>query len=99
MESVLLPLIRNEVIEGFDISLPILVSLDKDPASLTAAELAQINNAQSHRVVEVMIEYADPGRGSSPTARQAHPGRRVARLFVSPLLTRSTKGVSVAFSF
>lgn len=60
MESVLEPLVRNEVIEGYDITIPILILLDKDPASLTAAELAQINNAQSQRVVEVMVavDYA-----------------------------------------
>jgi hypothetical protein len=60
MEAVLQPLIRNEVIEGFEILIPILVLLDKDPASLTAAELTQINNAQSQRVVEVVIavDYA-----------------------------------------
>jgi hypothetical protein len=60
MEAILEPLVRNEVIEGYDILIPILVLLDKDPASLTAAELNQINNAQSQRVVEVLcaVDYA-----------------------------------------
>jgi hypothetical protein len=60
MEAVLQPLVRNEVIEGYDILIPVLVLLDKDPASLTAAELTQINNAQSQRVVEVLVavDYA-----------------------------------------
>jgi hypothetical protein len=60
MEAVLEPLVRNEVIEGYDVVVPILVLLDKDPASLTAAELAQINNAQAQRVVEVLVavDYA-----------------------------------------
>jgi hypothetical protein len=60
MEAVLEPLVRNEVIEGYDVVVPILVLLDKDPASLTAAELIQINNAQAQRVVEVLIavDYA-----------------------------------------
>jgi hypothetical protein len=60
MESVLEPLVRNEVIEGYTITIPVLTLLDKDPNSLTAAELAQINNAQNQRVVEVLIavDYA-----------------------------------------
>jgi hypothetical protein len=60
MESVLQPLVRNEVIEGFDITIPVLILLDKDPNTLTAGELAQINNAQSQRVVEVLVavDYA-----------------------------------------
>jgi hypothetical protein len=60
MEAVLEPLVRNEVIEGYEVVVPILVLLDKDPASLTAAELTQINNAQAQRVVEVLIavDYA-----------------------------------------
>jgi len=34
--------------------------LDKDPATLTAEELAEINNAHAQRVVEVLaaVEYA-----------------------------------------
>jgi hypothetical protein len=60
MEAVLDPLVRNEVIEGYDIVIPILILLDKDPATLTASELTQINNAQSQRVVEVLVavDYA-----------------------------------------
>ncbi|MFE5813185.1 hypothetical protein ACFQ6S_07260 [Streptomyces sp. NPDC056479] len=60
LESVLQPLEQNEVIEGFDITIPLITLLDKDPNSLTAAELNQINNAQSQRVVEVLIavDYA-----------------------------------------
>lgn len=60
MESVLEPLVKSEVIEGYTIMIPILILLDRDPNSLTVAELAQINNAQSQRVVEVLIavDYA-----------------------------------------
>ena len=60
MESVVDPLVRNEVIEGYDIVIPILSLLDKDPSTLTASELAQINNAQSERVVQVLVavDYA-----------------------------------------
>jgi len=60
MEAVLEPLVRAEVIEGYDIVIPILTLLDKDPNILTPAELNQINNAQSQRVVEVLVavDYA-----------------------------------------
>ena len=60
MEAVLDPLIRQEVIEDFDITVPILNLLDKDPNSLTPSEVQQINNAQNDRVVEVLaaLDYA-----------------------------------------
>ena len=60
MEAVLQPLVQNEVIEGFTITIPLKTLLDKDPNTLTPAELNQINNAQNQRVVEVLVavDYA-----------------------------------------
>ncbi len=60
MTAVLEPLKQREVIEGYDIFLPLLVLLDKDPLSLTDAELQQINNAQNDRTVEAIVsaDYA-----------------------------------------
>ena len=60
MEAVLEPLVRGEVIEGYDIVIPILILLDKDPNTLTVGQLQQINDAQSQRVVEVLaaVDYA-----------------------------------------
>jgi hypothetical protein len=60
MEAVLEPLVRQGVIEGYDIVIPILGLLDKPPASLSAAELAQVQNAQAQRVLEalVAVDYA-----------------------------------------
>jgi hypothetical protein len=60
MEAVLEPYVSNEVIESYDIVIPVLILLDKDPASLTSTELTVIQNAQSDRVVEVLVavEYA-----------------------------------------
>ena len=60
MEAVLEPLVRNEVIEGFEIIVPVLTLLDRDPATLTPGELQQIRDAQDQRVVEVMtaVDYA-----------------------------------------
>ena len=60
LEAVLDPQVQQHVIEGYDITVPILGLLDKPPAGLTAAELAQINAAQNDRVVEVLaaVDYA-----------------------------------------
>ncbi|WP_460060550.1 hypothetical protein [Streptomyces sp. YKOK-I1] len=60
MEAVLQPLVQNEVIEGFTITAPLKVLLDKDPNTLTEAELHRINDAQAQRVVEVLVsvDYA-----------------------------------------
>jgi hypothetical protein len=60
VQAVLDPLVRGEVIEGYDITVPILTLLDKDPANLTPGELTQINNAQTQRVVEMLVsvDYA-----------------------------------------
>lgn len=60
MEAELKPLVRNEVIESFQVIIPILLLLDKDPNSLSDDELQQIHNAQAERVVEVVtvVEYA-----------------------------------------
>lgn len=58
--AILEPLRQREVIEGYDTLIPVLVLLDRDPSSLTDAELQQINNAQNDRVVDaiVSVDYA-----------------------------------------
>lgn len=60
MSSILEPLVERGVIESYDIFIPVLALLDKNPATLTAAELTQINNAQNDRVVaaSVTVDYA-----------------------------------------
>jgi hypothetical protein len=60
MTAVLEPLRQREVIESYEVFMPLLVLLDKPPASLTDAELQQINNAQNERTVEaiVSVDYA-----------------------------------------
>lgn len=60
MTAVLEPLRQAEVIEAYDVFLPLLVLLDKDPNSLTDAELQQINNVQNARAVDAIIsvDYA-----------------------------------------
>ncbi|MBD8060001.1 hypothetical protein IC607_13585 [Cellulomonas sp. JH27-2] len=58
LEAVLEPLVRQGVIEGYDIVIPILTLLDKPLR--TAAEDQQVNDAQAQRVVEVLVavDYA-----------------------------------------
>ncbi|WP_408624297.1 hypothetical protein [Kineosporia rhizophila] len=60
MEAVLDPLVRQEVIEGFTLTVPILSLLDKPPATLTPSERTQISKAQNERVAEVLaaVDYA-----------------------------------------
>jgi hypothetical protein len=60
LEAVLEPLVRQGVIEGYDVQMPILMLLDKPAASLTADELNQIHDAQAQRVIEVLVsvDYA-----------------------------------------
>lgn len=60
MTAVLEPLKQREVIEGYDVFLPLLVLLDKEPNTLTDAELQQINDAQNARTVDAIatVDYA-----------------------------------------
>jgi hypothetical protein len=60
MEAVLDPMVAGGVIEGYQITIPVLDLLDADPSALTASQLQQIQNAQTDRVVEVLIavDYA-----------------------------------------
>ena len=48
------------MIDDYDIVIPLLALLDKDPATLTLAEGDQINAARAERVVEVLalVKYA-----------------------------------------
>lgn len=60
MTAVLEPLRQREVIESYDVFFPLLVLLDKDPATLSDAELQQISNAQNTRSVAsvISVDYA-----------------------------------------
>lgn len=60
MAGVLEPLRMREVIEGWDIIIPVSIMLDKDPNSLTDVELQMISNAQNTRTVEatITVDYA-----------------------------------------
>jgi hypothetical protein len=60
MDAVLDPLVAAEVLDGFELVVPLLILLDKDPATLTADEASKINLAQAQRLVQVLaaVEYA-----------------------------------------
>jgi hypothetical protein len=60
VQSILSPLQTQAVIEGYQIYIPLLVLLDKDPNTLTAAEAQQIQQHQADRSVDmvVTVEYA-----------------------------------------
>jgi len=60
MVAILEPLREREVIESYEVFMPLLVLLDKDPGDLTDAELTRINNAQNDRTVDaiVAVDYA-----------------------------------------
>lgn len=58
LEAALEPLVRQGVIEGYDVIIPILGLLDKPVR--TPSEDQQVNDAQSQRVVEILVavDYA-----------------------------------------
>ena len=60
MEAILTPLVDADVLNRFEIVVPVLTLLDKDPAARTPAEQEQIHQAEVQRLVEVLaaVEYA-----------------------------------------
>jgi len=60
MEAVLTPLVDADVLNGFELVIPVLTLLDKDPATRTAAEQRRIHDAEVARLVQVLaaVEYA-----------------------------------------
>ncbi|WP_284744931.1 hypothetical protein [Amycolatopsis sp. RTGN1] len=60
LEAVLGPLVSAEVLDDFELIVPLLVLLDKDPATLTADELNRIHTANVQRLVQVLaaVRYA-----------------------------------------
>jgi hypothetical protein len=60
VRAVLSPMQAREVIENYVVHIPLLVLLDKDPASLSDDEIKQIDKAQADRRVDmvVTVDYA-----------------------------------------
>ena len=61
VEAVLGPQVATEVIEDFSVHIPLLVLLDKDPATLSAAELTEIQLAQANRSVDMVVTVVYAG--------------------------------------
>lgn len=61
IEAVLSPLVARAVIEDFFVLIPLLVLLDKDPTSLSAAELQEIQDAHAARKVDMAINVTYAG--------------------------------------
>jgi len=55
MEAVLDPYVRRNVLDSYEVVIPILIMLDKNPNTLTQSEIDQIRNAEAQRLVEVLV--------------------------------------------
>jgi hypothetical protein len=55
MEAILDPLVQEQIIDQYSITIPLLDLLDADPASLTPAQLQTIKDATKSRFVEVFL--------------------------------------------
>jgi hypothetical protein len=60
-QSVLTPLVSRQVIEDYQVYIPLLVLFDKDPTALSAVELAQIQQHQADRSVDIVVTVAYAG--------------------------------------
>jgi hypothetical protein len=60
MEAILAPLVESGVLNSFEIVVPVLTLLDKDPATLTDTQARRIHDAEVQRLVQVLaaVEYA-----------------------------------------
>jgi hypothetical protein len=60
LEAVLDPLVRDEVIEGYELTIPILAILDREVVARTPSERRQLDDAQADRLVTVTasVDYA-----------------------------------------
>ncbi|WP_428338684.1 hypothetical protein [Mycobacterium sp.] len=61
VEAVLSPLMAQAVIEDYSVFIRLLVLLSKDPASLSAAELQEIQDAQASRKIDMAINVTYAG--------------------------------------
>ncbi|MFF0492159.1 hypothetical protein ACFYTQ_24275 [Nocardia sp. NPDC004068] len=60
MEAVLEPLVAGGVLEGYEVTIPVLNLLDADPATLSQTQLRAVQDAHSSRIAQVLVsvEYA-----------------------------------------
>ena len=60
LEAILTPLVEADVLNSFEVVVPLLALLDKDPATRTAVEQQRIHDAEVKRLVQVLasLKYA-----------------------------------------
>jgi hypothetical protein len=61
VQAVLSPQVALEVIEDYSVYIPLLVLLDKDPTTLSAAEQTEITQAQANRSVDMVVTVTYAG--------------------------------------
>ena len=61
VQAVLSPQVALEVIEDYSVYIPLLVLLDKDPTTLSAAEQTEIQQAQANRSVDMVVTVVYAG--------------------------------------
>ncbi|GKQ37924.1 hypothetical protein [Streptomyces sp. A012304] len=61
VQSVLSPLVAQQVIEDFSVVVPLLTLFDKEPADLLPAEAQQIKQARARRSVDMTIQVVYAG--------------------------------------
>lgn len=61
VQSVLSPLVAQQVIEDFSIVVPLLTLFDKEPADLAPAEAQQIKQARARRSVDMTVQVVYAG--------------------------------------
>jgi hypothetical protein len=61
MAAVLEPLKQREVIDAYDIFMPLLVLLDKDPSALLPVETQAIKDARNSRIVDAIVTVTYAG--------------------------------------
>lgn len=61
VQAVLSPRVAADEIDDFSVYIPLLVLLDKDPATLSAAEQTEIQQAQANRSVDMVVTIVYAG--------------------------------------
>jgi hypothetical protein len=55
MEAILDPYVRGDILGSYNVQIPLLILLDKDPNTLMPSELQQIHNAEAQRLIQVLV--------------------------------------------
>ncbi|MFD0687811.1 hypothetical protein [Actinomadura fibrosa] len=55
IEAILGPQQQADILTSFEVSVPLLALLDRDPATLTAAEAQRVHDAETQRLVQILV--------------------------------------------